>query len=533
MQLDPDAITWLFLDMNSFFASVEQQECPAYIGKPLIVVPSMTDATCAIAASYEAKAYGIKTGTNVGDARAKCPHLICVPARHDVYLRYHEMMLSTVVRHTPITKVCSIDELASKLPPLKANAESATKVALAIKADMRAQIGEAVTCSIGLSGNIFLSKMATDLQKPDGLVVLPPRDAYQRLRPLRLTDLTGIGANMERRLNKCGIWTMEQLWQCSARQLRGIWRSVEGEKFWYRLRGYDIPDTPTQTSIVGHSRVLEPRFRDPDQARVILSQLTEKACNRMRRKGYAAKVMSIGLREVTGRKYGAETSFSPPCTDNIVCVRAMHALYDRVLQSQNVQRLKKVSVTFSRLTEQERIHPDLFHDYMDAPAPASPPRPAPASAHTASAAAAQAARFRMPHPRHGGLYHRPFYDEDGAEKPQHPSVPISPVLPREADTHSLQTQHYDDEDCTGSVPPAGYEPPVPSLKHSTSSVPRARAQTPQELRRRHQRLSRSIDHIIKTFGSDSIHFGCTPEAKSKYVGTKIAFNRIPDQEEFW
>lgn len=478
LSLDPDAITWLFLDMNSFFASVEQQECPRYIGKPLIVLPSMTDATCAIAASYEAKAYGIKTGTNVGEAKDKCPGLICVPARHDVYLKYHQMMLDCVVRYTPITKVCSIDELASKLAPNRCNAESAIDIARNIKTKMYNDIGPAVTCSIGLSSNIFLAKMAGDLQKPDGLVVMPPRDAYKRLTPLKLTDLTGIGANIERRLNRCGIWTVEQLFECSPKQMRAIWHNVEGEKFWYRLRGYDIPDAPTNPSVIGHSRVLEPAFREPDQARIILSQLTEKACNRMRRKGFAAKLMVISVREVLGNRYATEVSFSPPCSDNIACVREVHKLYDALDRRYNLKRLKKVSITFTKLVEIEKIHPDLFHDYADRldseRAPAAPPSlqnqqlPLP----TINKENAMPVPAALPH---SGVYHRPFY---------------SPY--------------------------------------------KAAAKTdPYEQRKRHENLSHSIDSIIKKFGSDSIHFGCTPDAKSKYVGTKIAFTRIPDQEEFW
>lgn len=478
MQLNPDALTWLFLDMNSFFASVEQQENPAYFGKPLIVVPSLTDATCAIAASVQAKRYGIKTGTNVGEAKEKCRDIICVQARHDVYTRYHRMMLECVVKYTPITKICSIDELASKLTPLNQTAERATSLAHKIKQHICETIGPAITCSIGISSNRFLAKMAAELQKPDGLVLMPPRDAYQRLSPLRLTDLKGIGANMERRLNKSGIWTIEQLWQCSPKHLRQIWRSVEGEKFWYKLRGYDIPEAPTNTSVFGHSRVLEPRFRDPAIARSILSQLTEKACYRMRRKGYSAKKMSIGLRSVEGQKYGADISFSPPCQDNARCVRDMNKLYSRLIEACAPKRLKKVSVTFFNLVEQDAIHPDLFHDYDQTHHPVSFP-------HKEQEDMQNHISEHPIYPKN--LYHRRFMTTDRYE----------------------DAERFDTE-------------------QSISLQQRARD----------QRLSQSLDKILKNYGSGSIHFGCTNKderssAKENYVGTKIAFNRIPDQEEFW
>lgn len=479
----PEKISWLFLDMNSFFASVEQQENPNYIGKPLIVLPTMTDATCVIAASYEAKAYGIKTGTNVGDAKEKCPKVICVPARHDIYLKYHKMMESCVARHTPITKIWSIDELSSRLAPSKCHRDAAIALARTIKADMRSQIGAAVTCSIGLASNSYLAKIATNMQKPDGLVIIKPHDIYQRLHSLSLDAFPGIGKNMEIRLNKCGIWTFEHLWQCSAKQLRAIWRSVEGEKFWYRIRGYDIPDIQTNTSIFGHSRVLEPRLRAPEDAGIVLSQLTEKACNRMRRKGYAAQLMSISIRSVAGVKYSSDFVFSPPCRDNITCVRALHSVYHGLIQRTNSGRLKKVSVSFSKLIEIPKIHPDLFYDYANK----------------------EEKEEKTPMPYITSQpHHNAQYQTEGWRH-----TPPRPIYHR-------NLQPVDEKD---------------SLHYS--AVPRGRPRTSHHKRQVDTRLSKSIDHIIKTFGSDSIHFGCAPEVKSQFVGTKIAFSRIPDQEEFW
>ncbi|HOO50458.1 MAG TPA: impB/mucB/samB family protein, partial [Alphaproteobacteria bacterium] len=114
-----NAYKWLFLDLNSYFASVEQQLNPAIHNKPVAVVPLLSDSTCAIAASYEAKRLGIKTGTKIYDAKKLCPDLVCVLAKHDHYVTYHHKILDEIIRHTPIDKVCSIDELSSRLPPNK------------------------------------------------------------------------------------------------------------------------------------------------------------------------------------------------------------------------------------------------------------------------------------------------------------------------------------------------------------------------------------------------------------------------------
>jgi len=102
----PYSLQWLFFDLNSYFASVEQQDRPELRNKPIAIVPSDTDATCAIAASYEAKAYGIKTGTKIYEAKKLCPDLICVLARHHVYVEYHQRIFKEVGKHIPVTKKC-------------------------------------------------------------------------------------------------------------------------------------------------------------------------------------------------------------------------------------------------------------------------------------------------------------------------------------------------------------------------------------------------------------------------------------------
>src|SRR5262249_15614359 len=110
-----DRVAWLFLDLNSYFAACEQQENPSLRGKPIIVVQMVTDTTCAIAASYEAKAFGIKTGTGVREARQLCPTVIAVEAKHELYSVYHERVLEAVGTCLPVEKVLSIDEMAGRL----------------------------------------------------------------------------------------------------------------------------------------------------------------------------------------------------------------------------------------------------------------------------------------------------------------------------------------------------------------------------------------------------------------------------------
>ena len=108
-------LNWLYLDVNSYFASVEQQLQPKLQNKPVAIVPTMTDATCAIAASYEAKAYGVKTGTMIYEAKKLCPEIICVQANHENYVMYHHKILAEIDKYIPIEIISSIDEVACKL----------------------------------------------------------------------------------------------------------------------------------------------------------------------------------------------------------------------------------------------------------------------------------------------------------------------------------------------------------------------------------------------------------------------------------
>lgn len=218
----PQSLQWLFFDLNSYFASVEQQDRPELRHRPIAIVPSDTDYTCAIAASYEAKAYGIKTGTKILEAKKLCPDLKCVLARHHVYVEYHKRIFAEVENHIPITKICSIDEAACKLLKNEQSPAQAIAIAQRIKAGLRRNIGEHIKCSIGIAPNMFLAKTATDIKKPDGLTVLEPDTYKAQLFKLALLDLCGIGANIERRLNRAGIKTVEQFWNITPKHARKI-----------------------------------------------------------------------------------------------------------------------------------------------------------------------------------------------------------------------------------------------------------------------------------------------------------------------
>lgn len=346
------SLRFLFLDLNSYFASVEQQECPDLRGDPIIVVPVMTDATCAIAASYEAKAYGIKTGTPVYEAKQRCPGLKIVLARHDMYVDYHQRILACVERILPIYSIASIDEFACELKGSECEEGEARAIALRIKQALHDEIGAHVRCSIGIAPNRYLAKVATDLQKPDGLTVIHAHNIYEKLKHLVPRDLPGIGYNMAQRLVQSNITTFTDLWQLSPKHMRTIWHSVAGEQMYYKLRGLEIADQPTQKSTIGHSHILAPEWRPRERAFHVAQRLTLKAASRLRRSGYRAKRLVLSARIENGARLAYEITFEEAC-DNHAILRALTTLWQMLCgDTERLTRFKKVSVTLMDLVAQ-------------------------------------------------------------------------------------------------------------------------------------------------------------------------------------
>lgn len=358
----PDGLRWLYVDFNSYFASVEQQCDPRLRGRPVAVIPVETEFTCAIAASYEAKAFGVTTGTPVFAARKMCPGLICVLARHERYTAFHHRLIEEIDRHLPVTAVCSIDEVACRLMRNEQPPERARAIACAIKAGIARTIGEHVRCSIGLAPSKYLAKVATDLQKPDGLTILMPADLPERLYALALRDLPGIGRNMERRLRRAGIGDLPTLMRYPPKHLRTVWGSLWGERMWYCLRGYDLPEPETRRRrSVGHSHVLAPDLRPPEHARFIARRLTMKAAARLRRIGCYAKKFTLAVRIEDGPRRVCEAG-CPPAQDSVLFLGLLEQLWQALLRDTAPRRIKKIGVVLHELVPEADVdlQPDLF-----------------------------------------------------------------------------------------------------------------------------------------------------------------------------
>ena len=356
---------WLYIDFNSYFASVEQQLQPELRGKPVAVVPVETDSTCAIAASYEAKAFGVKTGTPIWEAKQKCPGIVCVLAQHERYVEYHHRILEEVDHHIPITAVCSIDEVACRLMDNETSPERIAQIAQAIKRGLAADVGEYVKCSIGVAPNRYLAKVATDLHKPDGFTLIAAHELPQKLFCLKLRDLPGIGHNMEVRLHAAGINDMRTLMNLDAKHMRKVWGSVWGEKMYYLLRGVELPEEETTRSTVGHSHVMAPELREPDKAKFVARRLTLKATSRLRRMGYYASAFHLAVRlESGGRLEDNERCYR--AQDSMTFLHLLDKAWKRLMSQARGARIKKVSVSLHGLIAASDLQPELFAELPEA-----------------------------------------------------------------------------------------------------------------------------------------------------------------------
>ncbi len=290
-----DGLRYLFIDFNAFFAAVEQHDDPALRGRPVMVVPLASEHTGAIAVSYEARAYGVKRGTKVREARELCPRIAIRPARHHRYVAIHREIMTELERHLPLAKIYSVDEAAFRLSRRDIEPEAAFAIAERMRRGLAENVGPSLRASIGLAQTRLLAKLAAESRKPDGLTILHPQDLPEAFRDKPLTTIPGVGAGVAARLARNGVHDFPGLWRLQPKHARRIWGSVQGERFWYALHGYEVDEPETKKSMIGHSRVLTREYQGADEARIVARALLLKAASRLRHYQLHASRLSLGV----------------------------------------------------------------------------------------------------------------------------------------------------------------------------------------------------------------------------------------------
>jgi len=349
----------LAIDFNSYFASVEQQERPELRGRPVGIVPVLAETTGCVAISIEAKALGLERNVRVAEARRLCPGLVIVEARPDVYIRYHRRLKEIVETCVPVKKVQSIDELECELSGDFAEPERALARARAIKAKIAREAGPLLRSSIGIGPNWFLAKVASDMMKPDGLVLLDDADIPQKLLHLGLCDFCGIGPNMEKRLRAAGIDSVEKLYAASSARLRAIWGGVEGARFHAWMRGEPQEREQTQHNTIGHGHVLPPSGRNDETALAVLHRLLQKAAMRLRHSGFYAGALHLSVRYRDDRRWDDARRFNET-QDTLHFTHVLNELWAARPRELRGRAPLQVGIVLDHLLASAEFTPDLF-----------------------------------------------------------------------------------------------------------------------------------------------------------------------------
>jgi len=356
----------LFIDFDSFYASIEQQDNLEYRGKPIIVVPVVSDYTCAIAASYQAKRLGVKTGTRVKTAKEKIPSLFVCGARPKRYVEVHNQIVEILSQHFKKIQVLSIDEMACEID--EDDDFNCEMISALLKLDFQEILGEHITCSIGVAKNVFLSKVAADMDKPNGFTALGQK-AQEQLETLGLTDLPGIAEKMEARLNKSRIKTVEDLFNTEELKLKKAWGSVIGGRWYHMIRGslqcdYGLSNNEIPKSF-GHTHVLPPSKRDDAGSFEVFEALLFKGLERLNKHRIGAKRVAIYLswRNTKTKRRGTYKKVSP------IAIASMDYTYWSMIANELWKQLPSldleaipllVGIRFTRTMKQEDINLQLF-----------------------------------------------------------------------------------------------------------------------------------------------------------------------------
>ncbi|MCJ7805063.1 DNA polymerase IV [Patescibacteria group bacterium] len=295
LSFNPKPSTIMHMDLNSCFATIEQQANPLLRGKPVVVAAYTTPSGCIVAPSVEAKRLGIKVGMRVKDGRFLCPDLIVLPPDPWKYRNVHLSLRRIVSEYTSNFSPKSIDEFVLNMEGYPAYRKGMLKLAREIKRRIKAEVGDWLTVSVGVAPNRFLAKTAAGLHKPDGLDEINKNNYADVYSKLSLTDLCGIKERNAIRLGSMGIYSVLDFYNAPLWKLKAAFSSILGYYWYLRLRGWEIDDVEFARRSYGNSFALPKPLQTVEELSPVLSKLVEKMGARLRHAGYKAKGVHLSV----------------------------------------------------------------------------------------------------------------------------------------------------------------------------------------------------------------------------------------------
>ncbi|MEZ4701390.1 MAG: DNA polymerase IV [Rhodothermales bacterium] len=328
----------IHIDMDAFFASVEQRDDPSLRGKPVVVGGSPTGRGVVAAASYEARVYGIHSAMPARTALRLCPDLVFVRGDFARYREASTHMRRILTEYTALIEPLSLDECYLDVSDLPEGYPTATAVAREIRARIRDELN--LTASAGVAPLKFVAKMASDYKKPDGLTVVPPEKLLAFLHPLKVAKLPGVGPATESYLNENGIFTIGDLAALTPERVDGMFGKY-GRRLWERSNGID--EGQVRTYRKRKSRSAERTFAQdlvhrPEMHRM-LESLAARVCQEMTRDALLARTVRIKVRYRDFTTFTRATTLFDATADEGLVSRVAIALLDLVAPAQPVRLL--------------------------------------------------------------------------------------------------------------------------------------------------------------------------------------------------
>lgn len=359
---NPERPLIMHIDLNSCFATVEQQARPMLRGKPIAIVNRQTDTTAIITASYEAKAMGVKVGMKFKEAKLLCPDIIGIESDPSKYRYVYHRLLDIMKDYSAHVTMKSIDEGVIDFHNTTAEMQGRdlVEIGMEIKQRLKDEIGVWMRCNIGIATNRFLAKMAAGLHKPDGLDVITPDNIRQTLATMKLTDLTGIAHRNEHRLNSIGIFTPLEFLDTDPVVLqRIVFKSVVGRWWHDRLRGWEVDDVESDMKRVGRQYVLESFNLSHEEITKRLHHLCESVGSRMRSQNKSARGIYVYGKTLERGYWHSSTLSMLPFSSNQTIFMLAKQLFDKAPDG-----LKEIGVHCYELEPIEDQQMSIFNDQI-------------------------------------------------------------------------------------------------------------------------------------------------------------------------
>ena len=356
------ARTILHVDMDAFFASVEQRDRPELRGKPVLVGSDRRRGVVA-AASYEARAFGCHSAQPMSIALRRCPHAVVVSPQGGRYGEASAQVFAIFRDIAPQVEPLSIDEAFLDLTGTERLLGPAIEVARTIKRRIREEVG--ITASVGIAPNKFLAKLASDLEKPDGLTVITPETIDEILLPLPVEKIWGVGPKTGERLHQLGIETVRDLRTLSREELDRRFGSG-GEHFWRLARGLDTREVVAHgdAKSISHEQTFEEDLERPADVRKVLLRQTEKVARRLREHGLRARTVTLKIRYGAFETITRSTTLEAPTDVTDELWQAAASVFDRWARS-GYRPVRLIGMAAAHLGHEEAqlsMFPDAGHE---------------------------------------------------------------------------------------------------------------------------------------------------------------------------